>query len=318
MNLPNSPSEFDPAVFTVSLDFELMWGTVDRPYAEKFHSLCAAERRQVVGRLLDLFEEYDIAATWAIVGHLFLNQGETGETARATAPRQGAADLYYAPDLVDRIRHCRVEQEIGSHTFCHIEMPESKCSRAAAEADVAEVARIARRWGIDMRTLIFPRNLVGHLDVLKRYGFSCYRGPEPHWYAGQPRIVRRVGHLLDIAAAKTPPSVMPQEESGIWNIPGSMLYTPSFGSRRYVPVWMRVLRAKRGLDHAVKQKQIFHLWFHPTDVVCRMDAMLDGLRRIFDHAARLRESGKLVVRPMRDLIPASAGAECDSAEAVLA
>jgi hypothetical protein len=116
-------------------------------------------------------------------------------------------------------------------------------------------------------------------------------------------MIRRMGHLFEIAGLRTPPSVVAKEEGGIWNIPGSMLYTPSFGARRYLPVWMRVLRARRGLDNAVRRKEIFHLWFHPTDLVCRMDAMMDGLRRIFEHAANLREAGRLVVRPMRDLVP---------------
>jgi len=284
------------AIFTVSIDFELAWGTADRPYAARLRRLCETERREVVDRLLGLFEEYEIRATWAIVGHLFLDQPAV--TSRANP------ELYYASDLIERIRRCPVEQEIGSHSFHHIEMMESECPRARAEADVAECVRQAARWNIDMKTFIFPRNLVGHLDILKRLGFACYRGPEPHWYADRRRTVRRMGHLLEILAARTPPAVMPREEGGIWNIPGSMLYTPSHGARRYLPVWMRVLRARRGLDEAVRRRQIFHLWFHPTDLAGRVDAMIGGLRRIFDRAARLRESGQLAICPMRDLVPA--------------
>ena len=43
-----------------------------------------------------------------------------------------------------------------------------------------------------------------------------------------------------------------------------------------------------------------------TEVAWRsaVDAMMDGLRRIFEHVANLRESGRLVVRPMGDLVPA--------------
>jgi hypothetical protein len=66
-----------------------------------------------------------------------------------------------------------------------------------------------------------------------------------------------------------------------------------------------VLRAKRGLNHAVRCKEVFHLWFHPTDLVCRMDAMLDGLRQIFEHVSKLRASDKLAVRSMGDFAPAA-------------
>jgi hypothetical protein len=296
--------EFEQAVFTLSLDFELMWGTTDRPYAERFHQLCETERREVVDRLLDLFEEYDIRATWAIVGSLFRDESDATENV-PTHLRH----LYHCPDLVRRIQRCKVQQDIGSHTFTHVEMDEAKCGRADAEREAAACVREARKRGIEMQSFIFPRNLVGHVDVLKEHGFTCYRGPEPHWYRNRRRAIRRVGHVMEIALARTPPSVTPIDEGGIWNIPGSMLYTPSFGTRQYVPVWMRVLRAKRGIDQAVRRKQIFHLWFHPTDVVCRMDAMLDGLRRIFEHVADLRESGKLAVRAMSDLVPAPAARE---------
>jgi hypothetical protein len=304
-------SEPQQAVFTVSIDFELMWGTADRPYAAAFRSLCETERREVIDRLLGLMAEYDISATWGIVGHLFLQDGEKVDRPGPEVEHHGADNLYYGSDLVERVRRCPVEQEIGSHTFFHIEMDESKCSPETADADVANCARQARRWGIDMKSFIFPRNLVGHLQTLKRYGFTCFRGPEPHWYANRSRLIRRLGHLLEILAMKTPPSVTVSEQDGMWNIPGSMLYTPSWGSRRYLPVWMRVLRAKRGLRNAVRHRQIFHLWFHPTDLAGRPEAMIDGLRQIFEYAARLRASGRLVVRPMKGLVPSSV---CESSE----
>jgi hypothetical protein len=98
--------------------------------------------------------------------------------------------------------------------------------------------------------------------------------------------------------------VLPQFEDGLWNIPGSMLYTPAFGVRRFLPVWLRVLRANRGLDRAIERREIFHLWFHPTDLTVRPDAMLDGVRRIFERAARLRDCGELEILPMRGLLPA--------------
>lgn len=301
------PQQFDRAVFTVSIDFELMWGTADRPYAHAFRGLCETERAQIVERLLGLLTRYEIGATWGIVGQLFLEERERS-TVRRQQPLQPAR-LYHAADLVRQVQTCPVQQEIGSHTFSHIEMDNCACSQTKAELEVGECVRQAARWGIEMKSFIFPRNRVGHLETLKKHGFSCYRGPEPQWYVRKRRAVRRFGHFLDIATMQTPPSVMPMEENGIWNIPGSMLYTPSFGSRKFVPVWMRVRRAKAGLDLAVKKKQIFHLWFHPTDLACRADAMLNGLEQIFRYAAELRHAGKLRVKAMRDLVPAAAQAD---------
>ena len=303
MNLSNTAPSSQKAVFTLSLDFELMWGTADRPYAKKFQALCERERRYVISRLLGLLEEFDICATWGIVGSLFLSPAEV-----SSVPN-GPEQLYSSPDLVEQILRCRVRQDVGSHGFSHIEMREPNCSRVDAERELEGCVRAARKYGVDLKSFIFPRNYVGHLNLLQEYGFTCYRSPEPHWYRDQPRPVRRFGQLIEIAAARTPPGVTVRNNGGIWEIPGSMLYTPSFGARRYVPVWMRVLRARRGLNQAVRRNEIFHLWFHPTDLVCRMEAMMRGLREIFEHVARLREAGQIEVRSMADLVPSEPSIE---------
>jgi hypothetical protein len=57
-------------IFVISLDFELHWGVREiRSVSDYRANLLGA--RQVVPRLLDLFREYDIHATWATVGFLF-------------------------------------------------------------------------------------------------------------------------------------------------------------------------------------------------------------------------------------------------------
>src|SRR5438105_15561352 len=63
----------DTGIFTISLDFEMIWGTLDRPGPNGFLQLCETERRLVVDQLLHLFAEFDISATWCIVGHLLLD-----------------------------------------------------------------------------------------------------------------------------------------------------------------------------------------------------------------------------------------------------
>ena len=290
MNADQGTGQLERAAFTVSLDFELMWGTKDRPYGESFRKLCVIERREVVDRLLALLAEFGIRATWGVVGNLFLKKDHEDP-------------LLYGSELIERIRRCPVPQEIASHTMTHEILGAPTCTAAMAERELGDWVRMARANGVDFETLILPRNCIGHLDVARRHGFRCYRGEDPAWYESQPRVVRRFGHLLEILSARTPASVMPLQNEGMYSIPGSMLYTPAFGMRRCVPVWLRVLRANRGLDAALRQKRVFHLWFHPTDLTCRTEAMLHGLRQIFGRAARLRDAGQLDILPMRDLIP---------------
>jgi hypothetical protein len=159
---------------------------------------------------------------------------------------------------------------------------------------------LAREAGVELRSFAFPGNRVGHLDVLREFGFSSYRGPEPAWYEQmRPGPVRRLAHLFDVLAARTPPVTEPSETiAGLWNLPASMMYFPMHGGRRHIPLSRRVRRAVKGLDRAARERQVFHLWFHPTNLADEIDQMFAGLRSIFEHAARLRRNDALTFAPM--------------------
>lgn len=317
-------TQFEKGVFTISLDFELIWGTLDHNGLERFGEICRVEREQVIDRLLALFVEFDISTTWCVVGHLFLDQCEKHNGIKHPEITRPAHDwvthdwfefdpneteneksIFVGRSLVEKIRDCPVPQEIGSHSFSHVIFSDAGCSRETAVSEMRECKRVADEMGIKMRSFAFPRNEVGHLDVLKEYGIDCYRGVEPHWYetGDYPKKVRRLAHLFDVVTAKTPPVVMPEKDaSGLWNIPGSAIYFPMHGKRRYLPVSVRVRRALKGLNRAAREKRIFHLWFHPTNMAEHMDEMFAGLRQILQHAARLRDKNQLEILTMEEIL----------------
>ncbi|HEY6403179.1 MAG TPA: hypothetical protein VI479_17295 [Blastocatellia bacterium] len=197
-------------------------------------------------------------------------------------------------------------QEIGSHSFSHVIFADEGCSRETARSEMKECLRLSKEMGIELRSFAFPRNEVGHAEVLRETGFTCYRGPEPNWYESSktPEMMRRIMRLVDVLRAAKPPVVLPEKtESGLWNIPGSAIYFPMHGARRYIPLSLRVKRAVKGLNAAAQEKKIFHLWFHPTNMADEPDAMFAGLRAIMRHSASLREQGKLRYATMKELVP---------------
>jgi hypothetical protein len=317
-----SDTPFDRGVFTLSLDFELIWGTLDLFGPERFRKACTAERA-LVGKLLHQFVEFEVPATWLILGHLFLDgcapvdAGKHPEIVRPShrwvrgdwfeydpAGTEETAPLFLARSLVEQIRACPVPQEIGSHSFSHVVFGDAGCSRETADTELAACVRAAGEMGIALRSFAFPRNSVGHRDLLRRHGFVCYRGPEPVWYESRgPGLVRRLGHLWDVLTVAAPPVVLPQRtEHGLWNLPGSMVYFPRHGPRRWVPMSFRVNRAVKGLNAAAARRQVFHLWFHPTNLVDQDGAMLDGLRQILVRAESLRDEGRLDFLPMAGVV----------------
>jgi hypothetical protein len=121
-----------------------------------------------------------------------------------------------------------------------------------------------------------------------------------------PDSIKRLANLWKVLVASEPPVGLPQKtESGLWMIPGSMVYFPMHGLRRYIPVRARTSCAIKGLNAAVRQKRIFHLWFHPTNLAEETERMFAGLRRIFDYASMLRVRGALGVFSMGSLLKAS-------------
>lgn len=321
------PSKLERGVFTISLDFELIWGTLDLFGPERFRSACETERSIVIDRLLDLFVEFDVQATWLVLGHLMLDRcgSEDGkkhpEIVRPThswhrkdwfehdpGGSEHEASIFLGRSLIEKIRVCPVPQEIGCHSFSHVIFGDPGCSAETAASEIEASLTAARSLGVEMQSFAFPRNEVGHLDVLGKHGFTCYRGPEPQWYERRnvPAAVKRVVRLLGVLAAAEPPVVLPEKtESGLWNIPGSMIYFPMHGLRRHIPLSFRVKRATKGLDAAARQKKIFHLWFHPTNLADATDEMFTGLRGILEHASRLRSRDQLSISPMRTLVPSA-------------
>jgi peptidoglycan/xylan/chitin deacetylase (PgdA/CDA1 family) len=316
--------KLDKGVFVISLDFELIWGTVDLFGPEGFRRACEIERERVIDELLNLFVEFEFPATWCILGHLFLDKCEAtnGQKHPEIVRPQHAwhsADwfqhdpcesehersVFVGRSLVEKIKNCPVSQEIGSHSFSHVVFADEGCSCETAETEMKECVRLANEMNVKLESFAFPRNEVGHLDVLREKGFTCYRGVEPNWYENPkvPEKARRILRLIDVLRAAKPPVVLPEKtENGLWNIPGSAIYFPMHGVRRHIPLSLRVKRAVKGLNAAVREKKVFHLWFHPTNMADEIDAMFDGLRQIMEHAAGLRDKGELEFLTMGQLV----------------
>ena len=302
--------------FTLSLDFELIWGTLDLAGPTGFRQACLFERQHIIDGLLALLDEFEISATWCIVGHLFLDQcdGKHAELLRPThawlredwyhadpGGRENETSVFLGKSLVEKILACRTKQEIGFHSFSHVIWGDAGCAREVAESEMTACTNAAKWTGQRAVSFVFPRNRVGHLDVLAANGIRVFRGPGPRWYERDenPGVLGRLAHLGEVALGTPAPTVLPETTHvGLVNLPGSMIYLPSHGIRGLIPVERRVRRALTGLHDAAQRRRVFHLWFHPTNLVDRHQSMMAGLREIFGAVRALRLAGQIDVRSM--------------------
>jgi polysaccharide deacetylase len=265
--------KLDKGVFVFSLDTELAWGTRGNlKYRMEYNGV-----RDVVRRLLALCEKYRISITWAVVGQLMV---------------EGNDPWWHAPDIVSAIRTCPVPQEIGSHSFEH-RLDEPTCTAEEMDADLKAARAVADVQGITLRSFVFPKNRVKHLQVLERNGFRVFRGKDRNWYGGLPRLFAKLAHVIDNYLVPSAPTVMPEKIGNLWNIPGSYFYVHRRGWASVLPVSFRVRKSISGIHAAAARQRTFHLWCHPFNLASDPDGLLGGLENIFHEVDRLRSEGKI-------------------------
>lgn len=294
-------------IFIISLDVELLWGYVMEPKSKVISMLQNDTRkgRGAVESLLAIFEKYNVPATWAIVGHLFLDhcKKENGIPHKGiprfkddwysedTCSNIGEAPLYYGRDIVESIISSPVKHEIALHSFSHV--PFSECSHEVAEAEVKEGIKTARELGVPLKSFVFPGDNIGHIDVLRENGFRIYRGKELvrldrsqitwHW-------------ITDMVAGRIlAPPAQPKWVDGIWEIPSSMPFCDApFLQFTLLP------RARLGIQRAIRSNKVFHIWLHPHNLVA-YPSLVKRLDSLLSFVARRRDEDKLQVMTMGEL-----------------
>jgi hypothetical protein len=314
--------------FALTFDTELIWGSFDSMTPAVFERRFP-DVRGTIERILALLARYEVAATWAVVGHLFLRECRRGDAGLAhpelVRPQQRwrpgdwyAADpcsdrqrdpLWYGDDILDLLQGARGGHEIGCHSFGHALYGDPHLTRAAVDADLeACLARAAER-GLTLRSFVFPRNVEGHHEALRAHGFRAYRGADPAWFARLPSVLARGGHLVDQTLGLPPPVRKPSETlPGLWNIPGSALLLHRTGPRRVIPMAARLRKARAGLERAASSGGVFHLWTHPFNLAADRTFMLATLEGILQHARAIRDRGGIRIETMAEIAGHSAEA----------
>lgn len=315
------------ATFVISLDFELYWGLRDG------RSLAACRDHlegtpEVVERLLDLFEQERVHATWATVGWLYAENAEealgwmpTGQDRRpasaygylAQLPRDGSLDRYhFAKDLVARIA-ATPGQELATHTLSHYTCLESDHTLAGFRHDLRLALRVAARRGSPMESIVFPRNQWSDaaLRVCREEGVRFFRGTLDHWLfrprasedeTGLRRAMRLADAYVGLDAAGLAGERVAQVRShgGLVNVPASRFLRPIPKSAP-----LRALRLRRVLSEmreAAERGGLYHLWWHPHNFGLHPRRSLEALRAIVGQLRLLRAQWG-----MRSLTMAEAG-----------
>jgi len=315
--MASATSEPPRGTFVVSLDFELHWGVRDKFTADGPYRQNLLGARAAVPRILSLFRQFDIAATWATVGFLFARnrdelvdffpterpaytQAQFDPYREAIGRNESEDPLHFGRSLLEMIRETE-RQEIGSHTFSHYYCLEEGQSATAFRADLASAQRIAAdSLGLKLRSLVLPRNQFNprYATVIREAGFICYRGNQrgAFYTAADEETatssLRRAARFIDAYIPLSPHGLSssrdPSADGSLRDVRASR-FLRSWNPRLAKLEPLRALRIINGMRAAARSGQAYHLWWHPHNFGAHIDESIQFLSGILKEFQILRD-----------------------------
>ncbi|HUE96735.1 MAG TPA: hypothetical protein VMN39_08750, partial [Longimicrobiaceae bacterium] len=203
-------------------------------------------------------------------------------------------------------------QEIATHTLSHYYCLEAGQDRSSFAADLEAARAVAERFGIRLRSIVFPRNQhnPAYDDLLLAHGITTYRGNPRSWAwrfddtRASRRPLKRALRLVDAYAPVTGAGTTRWEEvlrpsrlSDVRATRPLVPYRPGLEALE----GQRLTRILRGIRHAARNREIFHLWWHPHNFGRHAERSLSFLRSVFQGMDRCRSEHGLLSLSMAEV-----------------
>lgn len=294
--------------FILSLDCEGKWGMADGLTADHHRWLTTANLRAAYARLLDLFDEYEVASTFAFVMAFLLSEeeqrareelfqdqeigGANWLRAFRAAQQDGDLEGWCMPELLDAVQ-ARGRHEIGCHGFSHLPLGEDMIPESVMRHEIEAAVAVADMRGLRLDTFIYPRNLVGRPHVLRDAGFVAYRD---QLRTRRGPVGKALNLLAELNVAEQPQQT--RENNAIVAIPSGYFFNWRQGARRFVPPAVTERRWSSLLDRSARDGGVVHLWLHPHNIISA-PTTFTVLRSVLRHVARLRDAGAIEIKTQR-------------------
>ncbi|MFC3880930.1 polysaccharide deacetylase family protein [Algoriphagus namhaensis] len=315
----------NPGIFTISLDFELLWGIFDKvgaTYKPEYFS----NTRALIPKMLERFAKAEVEVTWATVGMLFAENEEEWESYSPEYqpsyrdPRFSAyhwvkengirPEVHFAPELIKLILEIP-GQELGSHSFAHYYTLMRGQSAEQFRQDLRATQRIAtHKFGVTLDSLVFPRNHLNelYLTLCKEEGYEQVRGNPKNWYwqetqheSFSKKLFRSADCFFPVGERTSfPLDEVKQYPDEPIILPASRILRP-FAKSNALMNYTRLNRVKAEMSLAAEKGEGYHLWWHPHNFGIDPEASLRELDDILLHFTRLKETLGFQSMSMRSL-----------------
>lgn len=273
----------------ISLDCEGRWGVADHLTPALAEGLTDARLRAAYRAITDLFANAEINATFAFV-ELFTRPASRETTGLV---RDLAQELPYLASAADGLAageegwvgNWALEMagesghEIAFHGTTHVPWTDLTRDQARRELELAPPEH--------RQTMVFPRNVVAHLDVLAEFGCKAYRGHR--------QFSSRAHSLLYEFDLGVPSQPLPDTaDTSPVELPSGVFVNWRSGPRKLVPPAVTRRRARNLLDDAARTGGVAHFWLHPENIASA-PATFANLEGIVAEIVGFRDAGQIRV-----------------------
>jgi peptidoglycan/xylan/chitin deacetylase (PgdA/CDA1 family) len=306
----------------ISLDFELVWGIFDhveiKDKVAYFNNTLEA-----IPQILDLFDKYDVHATWATVGMLFnknweewhsnipsllptydnhkLNPYEYGKIHQ----KSGFNQYFFAPQQVRSIQSLS-GQELGTHTYSHYYCLEKGQTKEQFDADLLTAKKMATNFNTELKSLVFPRNQFNedYLEICKNHGILSVRSNPEDWYwdtTAPETLMMKLARSGDayFPIGKKSYQSYSSELNSVYCQKASRFLRPQ--SKYEILNATRLIRIKKEIVSAAKNGEVYHLWWHPHNFGIDTNGALKALNEILEIFKMCRETYGMTNDTMNEL-----------------
>lgn len=240
-------------------------------------------------RLLDLLDELGIPATFALVG-AFVGSRDEFEARRKVldeSPEHRTwmthvdhsmredSDGWFLPELRELLLE-RPQHEIATHGYSHIPFD---AEGVTSEGRQLELREGVSSLGVTVKSIVFPRNAVVDIGLLRAFGITIYRDAATTVQQG---LRGRIGRTLDELVG-VPRSLQHPLLEDPTPIPAGRLLHWRHGVRRIVSLRRTEMLWNRIADDAIDSGQVAHLWLHPHNLITgyrQFDLLANVLRSL--------------------------------------
>lgn len=283
----------------ISFDFELGWGAIENGLW-KVREANGVYRglRSILPRLLKQLEVMEVPVAWATVGAMidapkrrdFDHLPESLRDVVRSAVRTGEVGTFDGRDLFELVEHSNGGHQVAGHSYSHTRFSFPGVDGRFVTEEMERSGRAFFSWSEHPSFFVFPVNHEGFYEVLRDASYRSVRGA-PAFPSGSPPEggLQKVLRML----ADVPPMSRENTVSGMRRITGSMFFKSAGGRPYALP--LPYLRARRGLDFAIRNNQVLHIWIHPFNF-SEVNMLFALFIRFLKAACRARDAGKLEIR----------------------